>query len=153
MSKKPRWRVIYRYICRSTRNPESVARGMGLGLFIGFLPAIGFQLFVAFLMAGLFNANRIVTMLATLVTNPFTAIPVSAFSVWLGEWVLPGNILTTSVDGSFQFSDIFDSPGRLGISYLVGCLILSSVAGIIGYFGMHLICILKKRIKIWKFLK
>ena len=145
MSKKPRWKVIYRYICRSTRNPESVARGLGLGLFIGFLPAIGFQLIVAFLMAGLLNANRIVTMLATLVTNPFTAIPVSAFSVWLGEWVLPGNILTSTVDGSFQVSEILDSPGRLGVSYLVGCIILSSVAGIVGYFGMHFFCYLKAR--------
>lgn len=68
MSKKTRWQVIYRYICRSSKNPESLARGVGLGLFIGFLPAIGFQLILAFMTAGFFSANRLVTMLGTLVT-------------------------------------------------------------------------------------
>lgn len=133
MAKKSRWHVIYRYICRSSKNPESLARGVGLGLFIGFLPAIGFQVILAFLTAGFFNANRIVTMLGTLVTNPFTALPVSAFSIWLGDWVLPGTNLSEISMKTFEWSQVLNSSSQLAVAYIVGCLLLSMSASFIGY--------------------
>lgn len=133
MAKKSRWQIVYRYICRSAKNPESLARGVGLGLFIGFLPAIGFQVILAFFTAGFFNANRIVTMLGTLVTNPFTAIPVSAFSLWLGDWILHGTNLAGFSAKNFEWPQLFSSSGQLGVSYVVGCLILSTTASLIGY--------------------
>lgn len=133
MSKRSRWQVIYRYICRSSKNPESLARGVGLGLFIGFLPAIGFQLILAFTTAGFFNANRLVAMLGTLITNPFTAVPVSAFSLWLGDWMLPGSKLSNFSAQSFEWSRIFDFSSDFAVAYLVGCLALSVVSGAIGY--------------------
>lgn len=125
--------MINRYIYRSSKNPESLARGVGLGLFIGFLPAIGFQVVLAFLVAGPLNANRLVTMLGTLVTNPFTALPVGAFSLWIGDWILPGTHLTELSKKSFEWNQIFDSSGQLGVSYLVGCLLLSTIGGSVGY--------------------
>lgn len=138
MSKKSRWQAIYRYLCRSSRNPESLARGVGLGLFIGFLPAIGLQVILALLVASIFNANRIVTVLGTLVTNPLTAIPVSAFSLWLGDWILPGTKLSEISLKSFELSKILDSSGQLWISYLVGCLALSIFSSLIGYGAVKL---------------
>ncbi len=133
MSKKPRWQVIYRYICRSSKNPESLARGVGLGLFIGFLPTIGFQIILAVFTAGFLNANRLVAVLGTLVTNPFTALPVSAFSLWLGDWVLPGSSLTEISFKNFEFSSLLNSSGNLVVAYLVGCLLLSVASSICGY--------------------
>ena len=133
MSKKFRWQVIYRYICRSSKNPESLARGVGLGLFIGFLPVIGFQIILALLLAGFLNANKLVAVLATLVTNPFTAIPIGAFSLWLGDWILPGTNLSGFSTTSFKWSELLDSSGQLGLSYLFGCLILSVFSSLIGY--------------------
>ncbi len=138
MAKKSRWQVIYRYICRSSKNPESLARGVGLGLFIGFLPAIGFQVVLAFLTAGFFNANRLITMLGTLVTNPFTAIPVSAFSLWLGDLVLPGTRLSEISIKSFDWSQVLSSSGQLGLAYILGCLLLSVTASLIGYAATKL---------------
>ena len=133
MSKKSRWQVIYRYICRSSKNPESLARGVGLGLFIGFLPTIGFQIILALLLAGFLNANKLVAVLGTLVTNPFTAIPIGAFSLWLGDWILPGTSLAEISLKNFELSKILDSSGHLGLSYLLGCLILSVFSSLIGY--------------------
>lgn len=133
MSKKSRWQVIYRYLCRSSKDPESLARGVGLGLFIGFLPAIGFQIILAVLTAEFFNANRLVSVLGTLVTNPFTAIPVSAFSLWLGDWILPGTKLAGLSIQDFEFSKLLDSSAHLGFAYLLGCIVLSLTAGVLGY--------------------
>lgn len=136
MVKRPRWKVVYRYICRSSNDPESMARGVGLGLFVGFLPSIGFQIVLALFLAGFFNANRIVAAAGTLVTNPFTAVPLSAFSLWLGDWILPGAVLANFSVNTFELSQVLESPGRLGIAYLVGCLTLSVFASLIGYLGM-----------------
>ena len=138
MSKKSRWQVIYRYICRSSKNPESLARGVGLGLFIGFLPTIGFQIILALLLAGFLNANKLVAVLGTLVTNPFTAIPIGAFSLWLGDWILPGTNLSGFSTTSFKWSELLDSSGQLGLSYLLGCLILSVFSSLIGYAAVKI---------------
>lgn len=133
MAKRSRWQTVCRYITRSTRNPESLARGVGLGFFIGFLPAIGFQVILAFLLSGFFNANRLVAILGTLVTNPLTAIPVSAFSLWLGDWILPGSQFSEIAVNDIQWSKFLESPSHLGLSYLFGCLVLSITTGLIGY--------------------
>lgn len=133
MAKRSKWQVFYRYVCRSSRNPESLARGIGLGLFIGFLPSVGFQVILAFLLAGFFNANRIVAMVGTLVTNPFTTLPLSAFSLWFGDLVLPGTALANISLRNFDFSSVWDSSAQLGLAYLVGCLSLSVIAGTLGY--------------------
>ena len=138
MSKKFRWQVIYRYICWSSKNPESLARGVGLGLFIGFLPAIGLQIILALLLARFLKANKLVAVLGTLVTNPITAIPIGTFSLWLGDWVLPGTNLSGFSTTSFKWSELLDSSGQLGLSYLLGCLILSVFSSLIGYAAVKI---------------
>lgn len=136
MAKKSRWQVIYRYICRTSKNPESLARGVGLGLFIGFLPAIGFQVILAFLVAGFFNANRLVTVLGTLVSNPFTAVPLGAVSIWLGDFILPGSTITKFSLENLSWNSLLSTSGQLLIPYLVGCLLLSVAFSSIGYGAM-----------------
>lgn len=138
MAKLPKWKVIQRYICKSSKDPESLARGLGLGLFVGFLPSIGFQIVLALLLAGLLNANRVVAMAGTLVSNPFTALPLSAFSLWLGDLILPGTALGNFSVETFEFSQLWNSSGQLGIAYLVGCVSLSIIASVLGYGSARL---------------
>ncbi len=137
MAKKPKWKIIYRYVTRSSKDPESLARGVGLGLFVGFLPSFGFQLVLAFMLAGFLNANRIVAMFGTLVTNPFTVLPLSAFSLWFGDLILPGSRLSQYSLETFKWSSLMESPGQLGISYIVGCISLSVITGVLGYALMR----------------
>lgn len=133
MAKKRSWKAIRRYICRSSKDPESMARGVGLGLFVGFLPSFGFQMILAVFLAGFFNANRIVAVFGTLVTNPFTTIPLSALSLWIGDWILPGSTFSNVSVEAMNWSELLSSPGRLGSAYLIGCLILSVVSSSLGY--------------------
>lgn len=133
MAKMPKWKVLHRYICKSSKDPESLARGLGLGLFVGFLPSIGFQIILAFLLAGILNANRIIAMAGTLISNPLTALPLSAFSLWLGDWILPGTTLKNFSLSTFEFSQLWNSSGQLVAAYLVGCFSLSVVSGALAY--------------------
>jgi len=89
---KRKIKTIFRVFRRSLKEPESVARAIGVGFFIGFLPVIGLQIFLAVVVAGFVNANRIVAALATLVTNPLTSVPTSFASLWIGDLILPGAI-------------------------------------------------------------
>jgi uncharacterized protein len=68
-------------------NRESIARGMALGMFMGFLIPIG-QIFVAAVFAVFFRANLPTAAVATLVTNPFTFAPVYFFAYQLGSLIL-----------------------------------------------------------------
>lgn len=138
MAKKPKWKVIRRYLTRTSTDPEALSRGVGLGLFVGFLPSLGFQIVLAFLLAGLFNANKIAAMIGTLVTNPFTTLPLSVFSLWLGDLILPGSTIANHSAQNFEWRSLMDSSGQLGLAYLVGCLALSIVASTVGYGSMRL---------------
>lgn len=136
MAKKPRWKVILKYLTRSSKDPESLARGVGLGLFVGLLPSVGFQVILAFLLAGFLNANRIIAVFLTLISNPFTALPLGAFSVWVGDLILPGSIIAQA-GTEFSWSGLTESPSQLGLAYLTGCLSLSVIAGTLGYALMR----------------
>lgn len=68
-------------------NRESIARGMALGVFFGFLIPLG-QIFIAAVFAVFLRANLPTAAVATLVTNPFTFAPVYFFAYQLGSFVL-----------------------------------------------------------------
>lgn len=132
MAKTMRLRSIYRYILRANQDPESMARGVGLGLFIGMLPSFGIQIILAVAVAGLVNANRIVAAAGTLITNPFTMLPLTLFSVWIGDVILPGAPLVQTQDLSWE---VLFKDSRLLQAYLLGCLTLSFIFGAFGYIG------------------
>ena len=131
--KARRWKVIWRVLRREARDPEALARGVGLGLFIGFMPSMGIQTVLGFFVAGLVNANRLVTVLGTLVTNPVTAVPFGAVALWLGDFMLPGAHLTGAELTSFDWAKLIDASGRLALAYLTGCLAMSAFFGVAGY--------------------
>jgi len=132
-AKQRRVRTAIRYVRRSLKEPEPVARGIGVGFFIGFLPLMGLQIVLAVLIAGLLNANRIVAALATLVTNPFTAIPTSIASLWIGDLILPGAITWPESMKELSISFLWSASGPIAAAYLVGCAALAVIAGVGGY--------------------
>ena len=137
MAKKRDWKVIRRYLTRSARDTESLSRGVGLGIFIGLLPSVGFQVVLAFFLAGFLSANRVVAVLGTLITNPFTTIPLSVFSLWVGDLILPGSTLANYQVEGFTWSEISSKSSNLLSAYLIGCLALSRVGGSLSYLVMR----------------
>ncbi len=70
-------------------NRESIARGMALGVFFGFLIPVG-QIFVAAVFAVFLRGNLPTAAVCTLVTNPFTFAPVYYVAYQLGSFILGG---------------------------------------------------------------
>jgi len=66
-------------------SPHRIALGMGVGLFIGFLPIMGIQMMTVLLLSLVFRKlNKIAALAGVQVTNYFTAIPVYSFVYWVG---------------------------------------------------------------------
>ena len=70
-------------------NCESVARGVAAGLAGAVIP--GFQLFYAAILAIVFRGNLPVALLATLITNPFTVLPIIYFIHYIGSLLIGDN--------------------------------------------------------------
>jgi len=68
-------------------NRHSLAGGVSLGLFIGFLPVLG-QMFIAAALAILLRVNLPTSVMGVWVSNPFTLAPLYFFSYKVGAWIL-----------------------------------------------------------------
>lgn len=72
-----------------TLNKNSVARGVGAGLFAAFLP-LPMQMIFAVIVALCVKGNILVAALCTWITNPITFIPLNFFIYEVGSWILYG---------------------------------------------------------------
>jgi len=68
-------------------NRRSVAGGVALGLFIGFMPILG-QMFIAVALAIWLRVNLPFASMAVWVTNPLTIAPIFFYAYKTGAWVL-----------------------------------------------------------------
>lgn len=68
--------------------PQELARGAGIGMLVALTPFFGFQIAVALFFAWLFRANKAIAMTMTLITNPWTMLPVHYMQGRLAEVVV-----------------------------------------------------------------
>jgi uncharacterized protein (DUF2062 family) len=133
---------------------QSVARGVAAGLGASVIP--GFQIFYAAILVILFRGNIPIALLATLVTNPLTVIPMMFFTCYIGSWVL-GNGASNCVIHKFEwdFSSFHSFWSnftvwilQFGKAFLIGVPVLSVSLAIAGYFGTIMIwkmCIILRK--------
>ena len=129
-------------------NRRSVAGAFAIGLFVAFIP-IPFQMVLAAGLAIIFRYNLPISVALVWVTNPFT-MPVLFYLAYIvGSW------LTNSYLGPFEFELsfewLFTELRERWHPFLVGCLFMGSLSGLIGYAGvrilwrMHVISFWKNR--------
>jgi hypothetical protein len=60
-------------LVRLRAEPEDIAKGFALGIFIGMTPTFGFQMVIAVFLALLLKENKIAAAVGVWITNPLTA--------------------------------------------------------------------------------
>jgi hypothetical protein len=111
-------------------NPEQIARGVAVGASINFLPTFGTGIFLAYFLAGLLRTNRTATILSTMAVKagvPFYY----ALDVVVGDF-----FLGFSGKGVWELASkpfTWDMLTQTGMSFLLGSLINTLIAGSIGY--------------------
>lgn len=117
-------------------NRRSVAGGLALGLFIGFMPILG-QMFVAAALAILVRVNLPVSVMAVWVSNPLTMAPMYFFTYKIGAWLLQLPVEQHDFVMSWQWL----THGFLVIwkPFLLGSVVCGAIAALLGVFFVRIV--------------
>ncbi|MBE5314353.1 MAG: DUF2062 domain-containing protein [Xanthomonadales bacterium] len=123
-----------------TRRRRSVALGMALGVFFGFLIPLGQFLFAGAL-AILLRANVPTALVSTLVTNPFTFGPVYYAAYLVGSWVLGGAPNEADVHGALAAAGSASGWSHwlngVGAPLITGLALFACVGSTLAYVGVR----------------
>lgn len=135
--------------------PHRLALGVGLGLFVAWMPAIGLHVIIVLALAVLCRANKFTGFAFVWISNPFTLVPIyypsyllgkSIFDFFGGEAAGTDTALGTSgpafpsLSGFWElfsldfWEKVFSFLIEVGPQLWVGGIIIGLFAGSIGYF-------------------
>lgn len=116
--------LLHRY--RTEGNtPIRQALSIGLGLYIGASPFIGFHLGLILLFGWLFGLNRLKAYLASHISNPLFAPILYAVEIQIGAWIRTGHMYSTVSLDQLQF-------GPLALDVLIGSVVVGGVLAVTG---------------------
>lgn len=135
------WRRLYFKVVRQEGTPESLAMGVAIGVFAGFLIPTGGQFVFALTLAFIFKANKALSLLGTMITNPYTAPFFVPAQCWIGAIALGSPLEFSEV--SRKFGDLMTEPswdlfmqlgGDLLFPLLLGGAIFAVVLSVPSYY-------------------
>ena len=120
-------------------SPHSIALGFAVGIFIGALPIIGFQLIPTVIVCYKLKANKIAGLTATWISNAFTYIPLYYYEYLVGCLILPHyQVITKNTFKTLfievSFSKFVDVGEKLLVPLLVGSMLNAVVLSVSSYF-------------------
>jgi uncharacterized protein (DUF2062 family) len=125
-------------ILRLKAKPWRIALSLALGVFIGLAIPIGFQTIIVVPIALLLQCNILLATTATLVSNPFTVLPLYYLNFKVGE------IITTLSISDSQIESIITNPTWVNIQeigydaiilFFSGSFLQGTVLGVATYLG------------------
>lgn len=129
--------------------PDEIARGMALGLFIGMTPTFGIQMFLALIFAVLLRQNKIAALIGVWSTNPITAPIIYGIEYEVGR-VLMG-LPRPSVAIEFNYEALQELGWLLASPLCLGSLVIGIPVALIGYaLTLHFVPVMRQwRIPRW----
>ena len=130
---------------RSSDNPDYLARGVALGLFVGFLVPMGLQIAIVLPLAFLLKAAKIPAVAFTFVTNHLTVFFIYPVQCWIGSYLMlhpfcyenlveqMGGVVSAPDMATFM-AEIAQLGVQLGASFFLGGLLFGVSSGLLGYF-------------------
>lgn len=155
------WSRAVRYLKlrlnRLPGTPDSIARGVYVGVFTAFTPFFGAHFVIAAILAKLMRGNVLAAILATFAGNPLTYVPIAVISLKVGCFILGSEFDTYSersfvgkfYDASHDLlhnlkalvtNDVANWDGVLRFAsdvfypYLIGGVVLGTLAGGAAYY-------------------
>jgi uncharacterized protein (DUF2062 family) len=117
-------------------NRLSTSKAFAIGLFSAMIPLPG-QLFIAALVAVRWRANLPLSVMLIFVTNPIT-MPVIYFAAYkLGASILETPLQQVEFEMTWYW--LTESLGSIWQPFLLGCLIMGTLAGLAGYVTIDLL--------------
>lgn len=138
-------RYYYLKLLRLQGDPETLARGVAIGVFIGITPTLPLHTVLILLFAFLLGGNTIAALIASMaVSNPFTLLPQYYLCWQIGNWFLPGQLSWQRIQEVMAivladpgFSESLRALGALGYDaitvLLLGGLVMALPTALIAY--------------------
>lgn len=109
-------------------SPREIGVAVGLGVFAGCTPALGFHGGLAVLLATVFRKNRLFCFLGSRVANAITLPPIVIAAVQLAHYVRTGALL------SLDRERVLEQGPTLLVDWLLGCVPVGGALGaLLGY--------------------
>ena len=154
-------RYYYLRFIRLRGDPHELALGMSFGILAGMMPIMPFQMALALALALLFKGSKITAALGTWISNPLNWYFLYYFSYKIGVSILGphgqdaifSSIMTAVRSGEESMvivEKIISSGSLMGVTFLVGGLIMGIVAAVPSYF---IFLIIFKKIRAWRELR
>ena len=121
------FRDAWRRLRGGELGPERAAGSVGVGLFVGFLPAYGIQTLICLMFTVPLRLDFPLAWAATNVANPLTALFIIALDIQIGGFLRRGRWVTISTE-DFDVAHL----GALSVDALIGGAVLGCAAGIVG---------------------
>ncbi|MBI5409621.1 MAG: DUF2062 domain-containing protein [Nitrospirae bacterium] len=133
--------------------PHRIAMAFAVGVFMGISPLLGLHYIGGFFLAWLFRLNKLVTLVGVSVNNPWTIVPISSFSVWIGakligiKQILPEvdwkSVTLTKIAGKMadmnSFIYLLKKLMPLLAAFFVGSLVICIISAVASYFIIHML--------------
>ncbi len=131
-----RWGLLRQFkltmirLLRLKSTPDAVARGVALGVFVGFTPFFGFHILIAVVLAFLFRQNKIAAFAGVWITNPLSAPFIYGLEYEVGRMLL-GMPHIGFVN--FRHNITWEMARQIGTPLFLGSLVLGVPIALISY--------------------
>lgn len=129
------WRVLH-----SNSSKREVADGLAIGVFVAFTPLLGIHMLLALLLTRLLHRNSLIALAAVWITNPFTAVPIFLFNLWVGKLVYNGDVAFTELYTLIKTLDLGDMLSA-GKEILIPLWLGSILVGIFFAYASQRLCL------------
>ncbi len=120
-------------------NPRDIALAVALGVFFAFFPILGVHTIMAVGLAWIFGLNPGIALVASFINNPWTIAFLYGGSLWVGLFVMNMDMAqVNNIDWTNMNMDaLIEAVKAVAAPFIVGCLLVGSVAGVMAYFISH----------------
>ncbi len=147
-------RYYYHKAVREKGSPEYIARGWGIGMFIGFAVPFGLQLAVSIPLSFLLKGSKLGATVGTLATNHFTIFIIYPFQCWLGSRLLGSSLTFAEIEKQLEmvfknqdYATLFSLGKTLIASFFIGGFLLAFISTPICYYTVKYLVIQYRRRK------
>lgn len=125
-----------------------VALGVAIGVFVGIMTLMPFQMIIAALLSVFLRANLPTAVLATWICNPLTIVPITYFNYYIGNIVMgrdPSiNVEAFNWDYQHLWTSFYNWLTHFGAAFFIGFPFVATACAVLGYLLVLIFWRMKK---------
>ena len=126
-------RYWYLRLVRIQASPHAIALGLAVGVFVGLLPVLPFQIVIAVALAFVVRGSKIAAALGTWVSNPLNWVPVYMLFYYVGKAVVPFDVPPFD-PSQLEMKQLLELGWKFFAVMMVGGLVVATPSAIVSYF-------------------